>query len=255
MIVNYSDQKVIKGEKSIFLAGPTPRNQNSISYRIEAIEILKKLNFDGVVFVPECSVMKPKDDYVAQADWEREAMTEANAILFWLNRKLPDNLGLTTNFEFGDWIHTNKIVYGRPNDADKIKYPDWRYNIHCNIPPIDNLETALKEAMLLADKLHILRKYEKSLKNVIEEIYGKTTKFYESITDALDPIECQYIKDCLIGKCCDNCTNGSCNVETREKIGVDEQGRPVGENCIGWSNPDLIGRSKVLKSKNIYDLR
>lgn len=52
MIINYSDQEVIKGEKSIFLAGPTPRGENVISWRAEACEILKQLGFDGVVYVP-----------------------------------------------------------------------------------------------------------------------------------------------------------------------------------------------------------
>ena len=31
MIINYSDQEVIKDQKSIFLAGPTPRDKNTKS--------------------------------------------------------------------------------------------------------------------------------------------------------------------------------------------------------------------------------
>ena len=31
MKINYSDQKIIKGKKSIFLAGPTPRDNNILS--------------------------------------------------------------------------------------------------------------------------------------------------------------------------------------------------------------------------------
>lgn len=42
MIVNYSDQEVIKSKNSIFLAGPTPRKIEIKSYRKEAIEILEK---------------------------------------------------------------------------------------------------------------------------------------------------------------------------------------------------------------------
>ena len=55
MIVNYSDQEIIKGEKSIFLAGPTPREKDIISWRNEAIKILENLGFDGIVYVPEYS--------------------------------------------------------------------------------------------------------------------------------------------------------------------------------------------------------
>lgn len=36
----------------------------------------------GVVYVPEYSTWKPKTDYVDQAMWEREALTEATVILF-----------------------------------------------------------------------------------------------------------------------------------------------------------------------------
>ena len=53
MIINYSDQKVIKNKKSIFLAGPTPRNNSAISWRTNACKPLKLLGFDGVVYVPE----------------------------------------------------------------------------------------------------------------------------------------------------------------------------------------------------------
>ena len=60
MKINYSDEKVIKNQKSIFLAGPTPREENSISWRKEACEILRKKNFDGVIYVPEYSTWKPK---------------------------------------------------------------------------------------------------------------------------------------------------------------------------------------------------
>ena len=38
MIINYSDQEVIKGKKSIFLAGPTPRNESTNSWRIIALK-------------------------------------------------------------------------------------------------------------------------------------------------------------------------------------------------------------------------
>lgn len=41
MIINYSDQEVIKGKKSIFLAGPTPRGENVVSWRTGACQILE----------------------------------------------------------------------------------------------------------------------------------------------------------------------------------------------------------------------
>lgn len=144
MIVNYSDQEIIKGEKSIFLAGPTPRGKDIISWRNEAIKILESLGFDGIVYVPEYSSWKPKADYVDQAMWERAGLSNATIIVFWIPRYLPDMPAFTTNVEFGYWLHTGKVVYGRPNDAEKIKYLDWLYKLDYNEEPIDSLEELLK---------------------------------------------------------------------------------------------------------------
>ncbi len=144
MIVNYSNQEIIKGDKSIFLAGPTPRDKDIISWRNEAIKILEKLGFDGIVYVPEYSTWKPKTDYVDQAMWERNGLSNATIIVFWIPRYLPDMPAFTTNVEFGYWLHTGKVVYGRPNDAEKIKYLDWLYRLDYNKEPIDSLEELLK---------------------------------------------------------------------------------------------------------------
>ena len=53
MIINYSDQEVIKEQKSIFLAGPTPRDVKILSWRIAAFKFLEENGFDGLVYVPE----------------------------------------------------------------------------------------------------------------------------------------------------------------------------------------------------------
>ncbi len=144
MIVNYSEQKIITGEKSIFLAGPTPRDKNTISWRNEAIKILEKLGFDGIVYVPEYSTWKPKADYVDQAMWERDGLSNATIIVFWIPRHLPNMPAFTTNVEFGYWLHSGKIIYGRPNEAEKIKYLDWLYKLDYNEEPVDSLEELLK---------------------------------------------------------------------------------------------------------------
>ena len=144
MIVNYSNQKIITGEKAIFLAGPTPRDKNTTSWRNEAIKILEKLGFDGIVYVPEYSTWKPKADYVDQAMWERVGLSNATIIAFWIPRHLPDMPAFTTNVEFGYWLHSGKVVYGRPNDAEKIKYLDWLYKLDYNEEPVASLEELLK---------------------------------------------------------------------------------------------------------------
>lgn len=147
MIINYSDQEVLKGTQSIFLAGPTPRDKEITSWRNEACKILEKLNFDGLVYIPEYSSWKPKADYVDQAMWERKALTHASIIVFWIPRKLPEMPAFTTNVEFGYWLHTNKVIYGRPDNAEKIKYLDWLYKLDYNEEPINNLEELLTKAI------------------------------------------------------------------------------------------------------------
>ena len=153
MIINYSDQEVIKNQKSIFIAGPTPRNGNVESWRTEACRKLEKLGFNGVVYVPEYSTWKPKEDYVDQAMWERVALTRATVILFWIPRKLPDMAAFTTNVEFGYWLHSGKVIYGRLDDASKIKYLDWLYQTDYHQKPYTDLESLLKASTQLTNIL------------------------------------------------------------------------------------------------------
>lgn len=152
MTVNYSDQKVICGKKSIFLAGPTPRDKETLSWRKEASKKLELLGFNGVVYVPEYSTWKPKEGYEDQAMWERKALSEATIILFWIPRSLPDMPAFTTNVEFGYWLHTGKIIYGRPDNAEKIKYLDWLYKLDYGLEPINDLERLLEESVQRINK-------------------------------------------------------------------------------------------------------
>ena len=153
MRVNFSDEVVLKGKKSIFLAGPTPREEKVASWRVDAVKKLEELGFDGVVFVPEYSTWVPKTNYVDQANWEREALTEATVILFWIPRRLPDMPGFSTNVEFGYWLHSKKVIYGRPDGAPKTKYLDWLYKTDYNEEPFNDLDKLLEYAVEIINRL------------------------------------------------------------------------------------------------------
>ena len=153
MRVNFSDEVVLKGKKSIFLAGPTPREEKVASWRVDAVKKLEDLGFDGIVYVPEYSTWVPKSDYVAQANWEREALTEATVILFWIPRSLPDMPGFSTNVEFGYWLHSKKVIYGRPDGAPKTKYLDWLYKTDYNEEPFNDLDKLLEYAVEIINRL------------------------------------------------------------------------------------------------------
>ena len=85
------------------------------------------------------------------------------------------------------------------------------------------------------------------LDDLIGEIIDMPSEFYYKIEELLSPEERMFIISHLSNKSCMNCTNESCSIEISEKIGFDEFGKPQGSKCLGWYNPELIGRSKVLK--------
>lgn len=61
----------------------------------------------------------------------------------------------TTNVEFGYWIHTGKVLYGRPDKAKKIKYLDWLYKTDTNNEPYSSLEELLNGSIELANQIGI----------------------------------------------------------------------------------------------------
>lgn len=154
MIVNYSDEKVLKGEKSIFLAGPTPRSIDVKTWRIEALKILETLKFDGIVYVPERKFDDRTFDYDNQVWWEREALYNASIIVFWIPRSLPNMPAFTTNVEYGYWISksSEKVIYGRPDDSEKNRYLDWLYKTETGKMPINDLTMLLEDATKILDE-------------------------------------------------------------------------------------------------------
>jgi hypothetical protein len=109
-------------ERSLFLAGPTPRENHVKSWRDEALRILA--DWDGHVFVPEDRDGSWNANYDAQIAWEEEGLHRADAIAFWVPRELKDMPGFTTNVEFGMWYNSGKVYYGRPDGTPKASYLD-----------------------------------------------------------------------------------------------------------------------------------
>ena len=149
MQINYSDTDPVMSDNSIFLAGPTPRKKEVSSWRPEALGILHELDFKGVVYVPERKLQYEKFDYLDQVEWERACLTWAGIIVFWVPRKLPDMPAFTTNVEFGRYVTSNRIVYGRPDWAEKKGYLDWLYKKETGKSHHNTLKQTLVEAMSL----------------------------------------------------------------------------------------------------------
>ena len=158
MYINYSDSDVkIDGRPSIFLAGPTRRDENkNLSWRREAEQILKEFHFDGIVYVPEFKENVPWDNkYLKrQTDWEWKALDAASVIAFWIPRELNEMPGFTTNIEFGRYITSKpeSVVLGYPGWAKKMSYMEYLYNTVTGRKSHNELKTTLQEAVDMIKK-------------------------------------------------------------------------------------------------------
>lgn len=125
--------------QSIFLEGPSPRSNETHDWRYECVETLKNLGFTGTLFIPiPRQRFHPGSQfdngaswsYDGQVAWEQSARAMSDVLLCWADRRIDrtrEDLGMpgfTTNVEFGEDLHSGKLVYGRPNGAEKVRYLD-----------------------------------------------------------------------------------------------------------------------------------
>ena len=120
--------------KTIFLAGPNPRYKNGDAvlrtWRHDVLEELERIGYDGHVFIPMPigsfygeTVSGAVSDYDHQIEWEDAAMMRADVILMWVDRTSTLR-GMTTNIEFGRYLDSGRLIYGRPENADGCRYLD-----------------------------------------------------------------------------------------------------------------------------------
>ncbi len=142
----------------IFLAGPTPRSKSVESWRPEALELFKTLEFLGTIFIPEPrhgwdnnmfsgEEGKISYDWKIIIDWELEHLEKADVILFWIPREIDAMPAFTTNVEFGFWLKSDKAMYGRPDWAPKNGYLDYLYYKTCKRKPHNNLEDLVADSI------------------------------------------------------------------------------------------------------------
>ena len=136
---------------TLFLAGPTPRSDDVPSWRPEFISILEETGFDGNVCVPEDRDGKFKGSYTDQVEWEHAFLGAADAIVFWVPRNLETMPAFTTNVEFGYYIKSGRVIYGRPLAAPKNKYLDWLYEKETGRGPINSIEALARDTLCLIE--------------------------------------------------------------------------------------------------------
>jgi hypothetical protein len=152
MNIRFSDQEFYYDENSIFLAGPTLRdNVFANSWRSEACDILKNMGFNGTVYIPEFSIPRHFDDSDLdnQVEWEWDCLDTAGVIAFWVPRELELLPGFTTNVEFGRYItkKPNQVILGYPENAEKIEYLKRLYLNEIAKEPARTLEETLKKSV------------------------------------------------------------------------------------------------------------
>lgn len=159
MNVVYSDQP-INGlsltTPSVFLAGPTPRDKNTKSWRPAAVSLFAECPWESklTLFIPERSNKEYALHYDDQVEWERKGLAYASVIFFWVPRKLDTMPAFTTNVEFGYWIacRPGDVIYGRPEDSEKNRYLDWLYTKETRHTPIKSLEILVNETLLKLER-------------------------------------------------------------------------------------------------------
>lgn len=134
---------------SLFLAGPTPRDAVTASWRPEALACLERLGFEGTVFIPEARGGVFRTNYDDQVDWEWGALARADAIVFWVPREMRAMPALTTNVEYGLFARSGRLVFGAPSDSERNRYLVAAAE-RLAIPVYDDLEAALRGGCSLA---------------------------------------------------------------------------------------------------------
>ena len=109
---------------TLFLAGPTPRHSHVLSWRPQALRMIRRMGHELNVFYPEPSGSASWDpDGVKHIRWERQALARSHTILFWVPRNLKSMPAFRTNTEWGFWTARNpdKLVLGFPPKAPGMK--------------------------------------------------------------------------------------------------------------------------------------
>lgn len=134
----YDDKElpIDMSEGSVFLAGPTSRNQIlHCNWRSHAVWLLRHYGFTGWIFCPEPRGVEVTGDFTEKSyihKWESKRLIGATQVAFWIPRKADELLGLNTNFELGmsvkraelDEDYRKKLFVGWPHDAERMGLPE-----------------------------------------------------------------------------------------------------------------------------------
>ena len=171
MKIIYAGEKFNNSKFSIFLAGPTPRSKNVKSWRPSFVEALKDNGFKSSIFIPENKVLGSPYDFDKQIPWEVKGLNKANLIVFWIPRNLKTMPAFTTNIEFGEFMHSGKIVVGFPPKSVKNRYIAKRCEMH-QIPLFHTVEEMVN--FICEEEIKILNECKRCYGTGHKESNGKS---------------------------------------------------------------------------------
>lgn len=154
MEIVYTGEDKVLSSKSVFLAGPTPREESVSSWRGEVVSMFEDLGFDGQLYIPEFRNKHyyDEDTGINEMEWDQDALESCAVVMFWIPRG-PDMLGLSTNVEFGYMLGKGNIVYGRPNDAIRCEFLDFLYKEKLGKDASCNIEDTVKEVIKFLEEV------------------------------------------------------------------------------------------------------
>lgn len=121
---------------SVFLAGPTSRNQVlHCNWRAQAVSFLRHYGFTGWIFCPEPRGKEVSSDFTERSyihKWESDRLMGAKQVAFWIPRKADELLGLNTNLELGIFLgfaisnnlDGQQLFVGWPHGAERMGLPN-----------------------------------------------------------------------------------------------------------------------------------
>lgn len=145
-IVYAAEEAPASFEKSIFLAGPSPRSDAHLNWRPDALKLLEEMGYDGVVFVPLPRDGKWNCGFDHQVEWEKKHLDMSDVVVFWVPRDMQVAPALTTNVEFGMYYDAGKTVLGYPPEAYNMRYLAHRARLE-GVPVESTLQNTLLQAL------------------------------------------------------------------------------------------------------------
>lgn len=158
--VLYTLDKLDSISNAVFLAGGTVRqkgdgsnNSSDVSWRFEAVKLLRDGGYVGDILFPEWyDNIKPDGwSYASQVEWELEGLYKATTILFYIPRDMEKLPCLTTNIEYGNFVDANNLVVITPKESEKNDYIKYR-NERLGRPSYETLEEGVKAILNEQDK-------------------------------------------------------------------------------------------------------